>query len=219
MMPDDRFDQLMESSLRQRVRNHDPQPDLHRLDERATRRVHKQRGAWAGALVATLALGLLGGWIWSTHISSPSRSDIAVEVGDASNSEPPNAIEPTDPSTAREAISAAFETVFGGSVRRNQQIAAMQQGTRMAGLMSQAARTAELEGVTREQLAGTRVAVGTVTFIDPTHAVVPFTITVPEHSTTNNTGYAVVDSGRWKVALRTACDVLMAGRANDVCSP
>jgi hypothetical protein len=55
--------------------------------------------------------------------------------------------------------------------------------------------------------------VRTTSFIDETHAIVQFTLTVPGHGPilTDRVGYAVLDGGRWKVALRTVCDLLSLG--------
>jgi hypothetical protein len=58
-------------------------------------------------------------------------------------------------------------------------------------------------------------------FIDETHAIVRFTLTVPGHGAilTDRVGYAVIDGGRWKVALRTVCDLLSLGGLSGQCPP
>jgi hypothetical protein len=80
---------------------------------------------------------------------------------------------------------------------------------------------AQRYGYTSEQLAGTSVTVLGVVFIDEAHAAVRFTITVPEHGDVlvDRVGYAFFDSGRWKVALRTACDLLSLNGLRQQCPP
>ena len=58
-------------------------------------------------------------------------------------------------------------------------------------------------------------------FIDASHAVVHFTLTIPGHGPilADRVGYAVLTDGRWKVALRTACDLLSLDGLGRTCPP
>ena len=80
---------------------------------------------------------------------------------------------------------------------------------------------AERFGYTAEQLAGTTISLRDIAFIDETHAVVHFTLAIPGHGTilVDRVGYAVHTDGRWKVALRTACDLLSLDGLGRTCPP
>ena len=80
---------------------------------------------------------------------------------------------------------------------------------------------AESHGLTTAQIAGATITVLDVNFIDETHAAVNFTLTIPGRGDVivDKVGYAVVDSGRWKVALRTSCDLLSLDGLIGPCPP
>jgi hypothetical protein len=48
---------------------------------------------------------------------------------------------------------------------------------------------------------------------------VTFTLTIPDHGAviTDRVGYAVFEDGRWKVALRTACDLVSLSGPSEQC--
>ena len=82
-------------------------------------------------------------------------------------------------------------------------------------------RTAHERGYTDEELSGKTIAVLNTHFVDPTHAVVHFTLSIPGRGAVlvDQAGYAVREDGRWKVALRTACDILSLSGLSQQCPP
>ena len=130
-------------------------------------------------------------------------------------------IEPADVDGARLAIEAAFHDAFGGGVPDALRDAATQDGEHLGALVEQAKALAVKLGYTPAQLAGTTISLRDVAFIDESHAVVHFTLSIPEHGTihADRVGYAVHTGGRWKVALRTECDLLSLGGLGRTCPP
>jgi hypothetical protein len=99
--------------------------------------------------------------------------------------------------------------------------AAIQQGASLESRRRQVLAFARARGYTTEQFAGTTIDVLDVQFIDEDHAVVRFTLTVPGHGPVmvDRVGYAVREDGTWRVALRTACDLMSLGGAAGPCPP
>jgi hypothetical protein len=58
-------------------------------------------------------------------------------------------------------------------------------------------------------------------FIDSTHAIVQFSLTISGHGEVlkDRVGYAVLVNGRWKVALRMECDLLSLNGLGVQCPP
>ena len=58
-------------------------------------------------------------------------------------------------------------------------------------------------------------------FIDDTHAVVRFDLSIPDHGNVlaDRAGYAVFVDGSWKVALRTVCDIVSLDGTTQTCPP
>jgi hypothetical protein len=123
--------------------------------------------------------------------------------------------------TARTAIVQAFEDAFDGTSLPAARDAATQDGAELSQLRRDVLAYAQRFGYTAEQLAGTKIDVLEVSFIDETHATVRFTLTVPGRGAVivDKVGYAVLDGGRWKVALRTACDLLSLDGVIGRCPP
>ena len=97
----------------------------------------------------------------------------------------------------------------------------MQDGAALRQLRRSVDAFAKEHGYTSAQLAGTTITILDTNFIDETHAAVRFTIAVPERGNVivDRVGYAVVDSHHWKVALRTACDLLSLDGLIGPCPP
>ena len=97
----------------------------------------------------------------------------------------------------------------------------MQDGAALRQLRHSVNAYAETRGYTSAQLAGTTITILNTSFIDETHAAVHFTLNVPERGNVivDRVGYAVVDSQHWKVALRTACDLLSLDGLIGPCPP
>ena len=115
----------------------------------------------------------------------------------------------------------AYQEAYTGGVTDAVRDAAVQRGSELSELRQDIIAIARATGYTAEQFAGTTVSVRDITFIDDTHAAVRFTLSVPGHGDVlvDRTGFAVVDGGRWKVALRTACDVLSLNGVQRPCPP
>ena len=129
--------------------------------------------------------------------------------------------EPANIDVARADIAAAFHDAFDGSAPEPAKLAAIQDGVRMQALTRQSKEWVQQFGFTAEQLAGTSISVLDASFIDETHAIVRFTLSIPGHGVilADRVGYAVVDGGRWKVALRTVCDLLSLNGRGARCPP
>lgn len=204
-MNDDELGGLLAESAQRRVRNVRPQADpdelLHRIDARA-----KRQRLLAVALGVGLAVtGLLAG------LGLARADDVApvVAPAEATSTTAAPALVPTDAVAARAAIAGAYHDVFTAGVSTEQRSAAVQSGFdtdifargRDAGLAA---------NLTPEQLSAVTVSTSDITFVDSAHATVSFAIEVPGNAVISapRTGYAVYESGRWKVAWRTACDVM-----------
>jgi hypothetical protein len=122
---------------------------------------------------------------------------------------------------ARSGVTQAYLDAYGGSSSEAVRAAATQDGPALQALRSDVVANAQRHGYTAEQFAGTTVNVLSVSFIDETHAVVRFTITIPGHGDVlvDVVGYSVFEDGRWKVAARTACDLLSLNGLRRSCPP
>jgi hypothetical protein len=221
-MNDDDLAKSLARSVDLRVRNVSARPDVADLFARVGRRSSRQRRWLVGGLLAVLALGGVGGYLIGHTGRDSAPAAVAVPGEglppvDASNP----ALEPADIVAARAAIAQAFSDAYAGGVPEDVRNAAIQDGSKLLTLRRESLAYAARYGYTSEQLAGSSIAVLGVTFIDEMHAAVRFTITIPEHGDVlvDRVGYAIFDGGRWKVALRTACDLLSLGGLRSSCPP
>lgn len=222
-MTEDRLADDLARSIHRRTRHVDAQPDVDALLERATRHTQRRRRVWVAALVGALVVGAGFGYLWadSGDGSSPQPQRIApLDDGTPSVHGSVPDYEPTDVASATAAIRAAFALGLAGQASSTK-YGAIQDGSRVAPLFAESSRRAALVGYTPEQIAGATVTTGNVSFIDPTHAIVQFTLTVPGHGDVlrDRVGYAVLQDGSWKVSLRTACDLLSLGGLGLPCPP
>ena len=222
-MSDDDLSSSLGHSVERRVRKLSPRPDLDdllsRVGERATRR---RRWFAAVAVIAVVTAGIGGYLLGTTKEDSVTRT-IAVQSEGLPGPEAASSdLEPADVEAARAAVVQSFHDAYTGGIADSVRAAAIQHGDALEGVRRDAVAFAQqYGGYTSEQLAGTTVTVLGVSFIDDTHAAVRFTITVPGHGDVlvDRVGYAVFDSGRWKVALRTACDLLSLNGLLRSCPP
>jgi hypothetical protein len=116
---------------------------------------------------------------------------------------------PGDLAKAGVEIASAYRVVFGLADDRAK-AAAIQLGSDLIPLLHRSKEIGARFGYTEDQLAGNVVTVSDPSFIDATHAVVRFSITIPGHGTVvkDRIGYAVQTDGRWQVAARTVCDLV-----------
>jgi len=213
----------LKRSLDQRTRRVDPRPDvdelLRRLQVRASRRQHLAMFSLVLVLVVGSVVGFLVG-----QSSTDGRTD-SVSIAARDSLDPtPNAdtpLQPADVAAAMSAIGTAFHDGFDGASPESGRIAATQGGSEMVQLWHESAQLATRFGYTAEQIAGTTIVVSNISFIDATHAIVRFTLSIPGHGDVlvDRIGYAVFTDGRWKISTRTACDILSLGGAIRDCPP
>lgn len=219
-MSDDRVEQTLRRSIERRVRRVDPRPDgedlLARLERRHARRTRRVLVGGAVLVVVAAALGFLAG----DRGSGPRTSAVAVADGLPEDIRRSTAA-PRDVDAAITAIIEAYHEAYDGGTPPAARAAAVQDGPALAPLQALARQFALDHGYTSAQLAGTTVAVSDVTFLDRSHALVHFTLTIPDRGSVfkDRIGYAVFDDGRWRVALRTACDVLSLNGLGQACPP
>jgi hypothetical protein len=202
-----------------------PRPDAGALLVRVERRASRQRSWLLAAVVAMLVVGGIGGYLVGRdgRDGAPTRTAVAAP-GDGT---PPATaadsalVEPVDPVAARVAIVQAFQDAFDGTSSNAAKATAVQDGDRLEQLRRDVFAYAQRFGYTPEQLAGTTISVLDVSFIDETHAAVRFTLSVPGRGEVivDKVGYAVLDGRRWKVALRTACDLISLDGVIGRCPP
>lgn len=208
-------------SLHRRVRRIGPRPNLEALLARLEDRAARQRRLLIVGLVVVLVIGSVVGYAIG---AGNTRTETAiVALNDGAPDAPPGdeRIEPDDVDAAVAAITRAFHDAYDGVTPGPTRRAAMQGGPELEGLRRDALASAQLRGFTAEQLAGTTIEILGTTFVDRTHAVVHFTLTLPGIGPVlvDQVGYAVIDGARWKVSLRTACDLLSLSGLGQPCPP
>jgi hypothetical protein len=221
-MNDDDLANSLERSIESRVRNVSRRPHVEDLLARVDRRASRQRRWLVGALVAVLVVGSLGGFLVGRGTNDPENSAVlapsnGLPRGDTGSS----SLEPADAEAARAAVTQAFHDAYDGSAPADVKDAAVQSGDRLDVLRREILDYTLRHGYTVDQLAQTSIQVLDVSFIDQSHAAVHFTITIPGHGDvlTDRVGYSVLDGGRWKVSLRTACDLLSLSGLLQECPP
>jgi hypothetical protein len=218
---DDDLALALERSVEARARKVAARPDVDDLLARARRRAARQHRVLVASMVAVLAVGGLVGYLIGQ--SDDSGTDVVV-VGNGSIPSPgagSAALAPADVDAARAEVKAAFYDAYAGGVSDSARADAVQRGDELDVFRRAVVKNIQRFGYTPEQLAGTTIDVADVLFIDETHAAVRFTVTIPGHGDVlaDRVGYAVVDGGRWKVSLRTACDILSLNGLLQQCPP
>jgi hypothetical protein len=214
-------DELAEA-LERRVARVAPRADPDALLARVERRASRQRAWLLVAIVAAVVVGGLGGYlIGRTDTSPAARTSVAASDGTPPVTVPDPGVEPADPIVARAQITQSFHEAFDGGVAPATRDAAFQAGNTLRGLRRDVLAFAEEHGYTAAQLAGTRITILDIRFIDETHAAVRFTLTTPGRGDVivDKVGYAVLEGDRWKVSLRTACDLLSLDGVIGRCPP
>jgi hypothetical protein len=122
---------------------------------------------------------------------------------------------------ARDAVVHAFHDAYTSGVPQDAKDRARESAAELNALGKLAGAYAQEHGYTAEQLAAITIAVTDVTFVDPTHATVHFTLTIPGHGNvlTDYPGYAVFLDDRWQVARRTSCELLGRSGSGVQCAP
>jgi hypothetical protein len=213
----------LKRSLDQRTRRVDPQPDvdelLRRLQVHSARRQHLA----VFAVVLVLVVGSLVGFLVGRSSTDGQTDGVSIAARNSVPSTPSadTPLQPADVAAAMSAIGTAFHDGFDGAASEPARIAATQGGKALVDLWTESAQLATRFGYTAEQIAGTTIVVSNISFIDATHAIVRFTLSIPGHGDVlaDRIGYAVFTDGRWKISTRTACDILSLGGAIKDCPP
>jgi hypothetical protein len=211
---------LLARSVDERVRGLRPRPDFEALLGRLEHRQAHRRRQWIGAVVVAACIGVGVGALLASGSDRTSRTLLPADG--LPRAQPPTAtFQPADAAAARTAVSDAFHDAFDGQASPASRFAATQDAKALESLTAASLKRAKQFGYTPEELSGTTIDVLDVSFIDETHAIAKFTLVVPGHGAVlvDRIGYAVLDHGRWKVALRTSCDLLSLTGIGQECPP
>jgi hypothetical protein len=219
-MNDDDLARTLRDALARRLDRTRARPDIDKVFARLERRAARRRRALgATALVAVVAAGFVG---YTVGVSNTSPAAQVLSIRDGAPGDLTDSTSaPEDPTAATHAVAQAFQDGLAGGPLSSRQTAAVQDGRRLEGLRAEALAAAESRGITREQLASSSVDVLDVRFVDRQHAVVHFTLSLPPIGPVlvDQVGYAVFSEGRWRVALRTMCDLLSLSGVGRACPP
>jgi hypothetical protein len=211
---------LADASVR-RVHDIAPRPDVDELLTRIERRSNRQRSVLVASIATVLILGSFGGYLVGRSTDDGPARRTVVALSDGLPASPPSGdnYEPANVDAATAEIAGAFHSAYDGGVAESVRASAIQDGPSIEALTKASRASAERFGYTPEQLAGASISVLDTSFIDDTHAVVHFTLTIPGHGPilADRAGYAVLADGRWRVALRTACDLLSLSGLGSQC--
>jgi hypothetical protein len=215
-MNDDELGARLGRSIDARVQRVQPRTDiddlLTRSDELRRRERRRFLAVTTGVVIVVGALGFMLGSV----VSDDGDTSTAVVVPRASSEA--DVYEPADLAQAGREISGAFRAVFGPASEQVK-LDSMQLGRELQPLLRRSAKIAQSFGYTEDQLARNVVAVSDPSFIDATHAIVHYSITIPDHGTIvrDRIGYAVKTGGRWQVSARTVCDIVWPGTTSPAC--
>lgn len=223
-MHDDDLTRSLADSMRRRVQGLERRPDAETLITRLEHRARRRRQALLATAAAVVVAATIGAFLLGRSTGGQSAPAAIVALDDGTPqaaASPTGGYVPANVEAAKREISDAFHAAYTGGLPDETQLHAIQDGAALAAPMAQSRAVAERFGYTPEQLAGTTVRVLDTSFIDDTHAIVHFTLTVPDHGAilVDRIGYAVSTNGRWQVALRTACDLLSLGGIGSPCPP
>jgi hypothetical protein len=216
MKSDDELGARVGRSIDARVRRLRPEKDLEDLLTRSEqRRRRQQRRLAIGGSVALIAVAI-GAFVVGGATSDDGGETTAVVI--PKSSEVADLYAPADLTQAGLEIAAAYRNVFAPA-SDVAKVSSMQLGQELAPLLHRSAEIARRFGYTDDQLAGNVVTVSELSFIDATHAIVKFSLTIPDHGTVirDRVGYAVQTDGRWQVAARTVCDIVWPGTTSPAC--
>ena len=215
-MNDDELGAQLGRSIDARVRRVRPVDDLADLLERSESMRRRQRRRFAvGTTIAVLVVAV-GAFALGGATSEGERDTTAVVI--PRSSETADIYAPGDLTQAGTEIAAAYRDVFGPATPEAK-IAAMQIGSDLLPLLHRSTEIAQRFGYTEDQIAHNVITVSDPSFIDATHAIVRFSITIPDHGTPvrDRVGYAVQTDGRWQVAARTVCDIVWPTTTSSAC--
>lgn len=132
--------------------------------------------------------------------SGPASSSATSSAPSAAPATSSAAAEPTSGSAAEAAIKTNWEAFFSGRTSAATKIALVQNGQQFASVIN------NQEGSPQSQSATSTVT--SVTITSPTKATVKYNVGISGASLNNQTGTAVYESGVWKVADVSFCQLL-----------
>jgi hypothetical protein len=207
MTSDDELGARLGRSIDTRVRRLRARNDLDDLLARSEARHRRQRRQFAvGTAIAVLVVAI-GAFVVGAATSDEGVDTTAVVI--PRSPDVADIYAPGDLARAGVEIARAYRTVFGPA-SDPAKAESIQLGSDIIPLLHRSKKIATRFGYTEDQLAGNVVTVSDPSFIDATHAVVKFSITIPGHGTAvkDFIGYAVQTDGKWQVAARTVCDLV-----------
>jgi hypothetical protein len=214
-MNDDELGVRLGQSIDARVGRARARTDVGDLLARSDQLRRRERRRWlvGGSLVAVV-LAVLA-FAVGTAVSD-NGDTTAVVIPKASPEA--DVYAPADLTRAANDIAQAYRQVFGPADDQTK-VAAIQLGPELLPTLRRSAEIAQRFGYTKDQLSGNVVTVSEPSFIDATHAIVRFSIAIPDHGTPvkDRIGYAVQVNGRWLVAARTVCDIVWPGTTSPAC--
>lgn len=216
MTSDDELGAQLGRSIDARVRRLRPARDLDDLLARSEARRRRQKRQFAvGGTIVVLVVAIAAFAIGAST-SDDGGTTTAVVIPKSSNAA--DIYAPAELAKAGVEIATAYRNVFAPASDASK-VSSIQLGEDLVPLLRRSTDIARRFGYTDDQLAGNVVTVSEPSFIDATHAIVKFSITIPDHGTVvkDRVGYAVQTDGRWQVAARTVCDIVWPGTTSPAC--
>lgn len=208
MTTDDELGARLGRSIDTRVRRLRPRDDLDDLLERSEARRRLQRRRFTIGTTVIAVVVAVGAFALGTMTADDGGGDTTAVVIPRSPAVA-DIYAPGDLAQAGVEIADAYRVVFGPADDTTK-AASIQLGPDLLPLLHRSKEIAARFGYTEDQLARNVVTISDPSFIDATHAVVRFSITIPDHGTMvkDRVGYAVQVDGKWQVAARTVCDLV-----------
>jgi hypothetical protein len=216
MKSDEELGAQLGRSIDARVRRLRPENDLDDLLARSEARRRRQKRQFAAGGTIVVLVVAIGAFVIGASTSDDGGTTTAVVIPKSSNVA--DIYAPAELARAEVEIATAYRNVFAPASEASK-VSSIQLGEDLVPLLHRSTDIARRFGYTDDQLAGNVVTVSEPSFIDATHAIVKFSITIPGHGTVvkDRVGYAVQTDGRWQVAARTVCDIVWPGTTSPAC--
>jgi hypothetical protein len=216
MTSDDELGAQLGRNIDARVRRIRPTDDVDDLLTKSAELRRRDRRRFGIATAALVILVAIGAFVIGTMTADSGDDTTAVVI--PRTPAVADVYAPGDLMRAGVEISGAYRDVFGPA-SDDTKVQAMQLGPELLPLLHLSAESAQRFGYTQDQIKRNVVTVSDPSFIDATHAIVKFSITIPDHGTVvkDRVGYAVQTDGRWQVAARTICDIVWPGTTSPAC--
>jgi hypothetical protein len=216
MTRDDDLGAQLGRNIEARVRRIRPADDVDDLLTKSTELRRRQRRRFAvGTTVLLIVVAVAA---FSIGAATSDGGDETTAVVIPRTPAVADVYAPADLAQAGLEISAAYREVFGPA-NDAAKSGSMQLGRQLLPLLHRSSEIAQRFGYTEDQIQRNVVTISDPSFIDATHAIVKFSISIPDHGTVvkDRIGYAVQIDGRWQVAARTVCDIVWPGTTSPAC--